>query len=144
MRYVCDAPPHTWFQIETEAEASMESRDMSHAVEKHFKMEWEEASRSYVPPASLHVVEKNIGRKAHIERVIPMFLTLRDGGGKALVTAMLPPGGRDDGSFRPIIVGFENTDPYEDYRFAIRALGDHFGLRLNRSRCFPYRRSRSV
>lgn len=140
MRYVCDAPPHTWFQIETAAEASIESRDMKHAVEKHFRMEWDEASRSYVPPASLHVVEQNIGRKAHIERRMPMFVTLRDNTGKGLVTAMLPPGGRENLSFRPIIVGIENSDPYDSYREAIRFLADHFGLRLNRSRCYPYRR----
>lgn len=140
MRYICDAPPYAWFQIETAAEAMIESRDMKHAVEKHFKTEWDEASRSYVPAASLHVVEQNIGRKAYIERQMPMFATLRDSDGKGLVTAMLPPGGREDLSFRPIVVGFENSDPYDNYRAAIRILGDHFGLRLNRSRCYPYRR----
>ncbi|MFM1813331.1 MAG: hypothetical protein RLZ98_26 [Pseudomonadota bacterium] len=142
MRYVCDAPPHTWFQIETEAEACIESRDMGHAVERHFRMEWDEASRSYVPPPSLHVVEQNIGLKAHIERTMPMFLTLRDNAGKGLVTAMLPSAGREDLSFRPIVVGFENSDPYDEFRPQIRALADHFGLRLNRSRCYPYGRNR--
>ena len=33
MRYVCDAPGSTtWFQIETKAEAALESHAMSHAV----------------------------------------------------------------------------------------------------------------
>jgi hypothetical protein len=37
MRYVCDAPGGTtWFQIETQAEAALESQAMNHAVEKHF------------------------------------------------------------------------------------------------------------
>ena len=34
MRFVCDAPDRTtWFQIETEAEAALESDLMQHAVE---------------------------------------------------------------------------------------------------------------
>ena len=45
MRYVCDAPGgKTWFRIETEAEASMESEGMRHAVEK------EEAAVEIVAP----------------------------------------------------------------------------------------------
>jgi hypothetical protein len=34
MQFVCDAPPKTWFRIETEGEAALESRAMDHAVEK--------------------------------------------------------------------------------------------------------------
>src|SRR3954452_14052155 len=38
MRFVCDAPHgQAWFQIETEAEAALESDLMNHAVEKHFR-----------------------------------------------------------------------------------------------------------
>src|SRR5262249_45836766 len=37
MQFVCDAPPKTWFRIETEGEATLESREMNHAVEKYFK-----------------------------------------------------------------------------------------------------------
>ena len=99
-----------------------------------------EAKQSYVPPASLHVIEQSIGRKAHIERQMPIFVTLRDGDGKAHVTGMLPAEGKEHDNFRPIIVGVENSDPYDTYRPAIRALGDHYGLRLNRSRCYPYSR----
>ncbi len=140
MHFICDAPPYTWFQIESEAEAALESRDMLHAVEKYFRQAWEEAKQSYVPPSSLHVIEQSIGRKAHIERRMPIFVTLRDGDGKAHVTGMLPPEGKDQEDFRPIIVGVENSDPYDTYRPAIRTLGQHFGLRLNRSRCYPYSR----
>ncbi len=36
MLYVCDAPPKTWFRIETTGEAALESRAMDHAVDKYF------------------------------------------------------------------------------------------------------------
>jgi hypothetical protein len=140
MQYVCEVPPNTWFRIETEAEAARESRDMNHAVEKYFKQAYEMAARAYVPPKSGHAFERNIGLKAHIQRTMPMFLTLRDGEGKALVTAMLPPAGQDDKSFKPIIVGHENSDPYPEHGEAIAKLGAHFGLVLDPARCFPYRR----
>jgi len=140
MQYVCDAAANTWFRIETQAEAAMESAVMNHAVEKYFRQAHEQAAVSYVPPRSSHYIEQNIGLKAHIQRTMPMFLTLRDGEGKALVTAMLPPAGCDERTFRPIIVGFENTDPYADYGDAIGLLGAHFGLELNPARCYPYRR----
>jgi len=84
--------------------------------------------------------EQEIGLKAHIQREMPLFLTLRDDEGNPLVTAMLPPGGQDDRSFRPIIVGMANADPYVDHADAIKALGQHFGLALERGRCYPYRR----
>jgi hypothetical protein len=71
---------------------------------------------------------------------MPVFLTLRDDEGNPLVTAMLPPGGHEDRNFRPIIVGMSNTDPYVEHADAIRALGQHFGLALERARCYPYRR----
>jgi hypothetical protein len=71
---------------------------------------------------------------------MPLFLTLRDREGKALVTAMLPPEGKASTSFRPIIVGRSNQDPYPDFGEAIRALGEHFGLKLDPARCYPYRR----
>ena len=71
---------------------------------------------------------------------MPVFLTLRDGEGKALVTAMLPPTGRKDGSIRPIVVGVGNSDPFPQYSEAIRRLGEHFGLVLDPVRCYPYRR----
>ena len=50
-----------------------------------------------------------------IQRVMPMFLTLRDAEGKALVTAMLPPAGQNEHQFRPIIVGHGNADPYPEH-----------------------------
>ena len=140
MQYVCDAPPYTWFRFETEGEAALESRAMSHAVEKYFHEQYERAARSYVPPKSAHYVEQNIGLKGHIQKVMPRFLTLRDGEGRALVTAMLPPVGQDERAFRPIIVGVENTDPYPEYGGAIAKLGQHYKLALEPGRCYPYRR----
>lgn len=140
MQFVCDAPPNTWFRIETLGEAALESQLMNHAVEKFFRQAHDQAAKSYVPPKSRHVFEQSIGLKPHIQKVMPLFLTLRNNEGKALVTAMLPPGGKEDKAFRPIIVGPGNADPYPSYSDAIKALGKHYGLTLDPARCFPYRR----
>jgi hypothetical protein len=140
MKYVCDAPGEkTWFRIETEAEAASESDTMRHAVEKFFRKEQEKATQTFQPLSKVNF-EQEIGLKAHIQREMPLFLTLRDGEGDPLATAMLPPNGREDRSFRPIIVGPGNADPYLEQGDAIRALGQHYGLSLERVRCYPYRR----
>ncbi|MBX9588662.1 MAG: hypothetical protein K2X43_05110 [Hyphomonadaceae bacterium] len=141
MQYVCDAPPNTWFRFETEGEAALESRAMNHAVEKYFRQAQEQAAKTYVPPKSARYVEQNIGLKAHIRRIMPRFLTLRDSEGRALVTAMLPPAGQDERTFKPIVVGFDNSDPYPEYCDAIATLARHFGLTLDPARCYPYRRT---
>jgi len=99
MKYVCDAPGgNTCFRIETEAEAAAESDDMRHAVEKFFRKEQEKAAQT-LQPLSKVFFEQEIGLKAHIQREMPLFLTLRDDEGNPLVTAMLPPGGRTTGAF---------------------------------------------
>jgi hypothetical protein len=140
MRYVCEAPDgKTWFRIETEAEAVAESETMRHAVEKYFRKEQEKASASFQPISKVYF-EQEIGLKAHVQREMPLFLTLRDGEGNPLATAMLPPGGKDDRSFRPIIVGAGNADPYPEEGEGIRALAEHYGMTLERARCYPYRR----
>jgi hypothetical protein len=141
MQYICEAPPKTWFRIETPAEAALESRDMDHAVEKYFRQAYDHAVQCYVPPKSAHYIEQNIGLKAHVQQVMPIFLTLRDNEGKALATAMLPPEGRSDRAFKPIVVGPGNADPYPEHGDAIRALGEHYGLTLDPAICFPYRRN---
>jgi hypothetical protein len=139
MRYVCDAPRgETWFQIETEAEAVAEGRLMEHAVEAHFRGAWERAAASYTPPAG-PFIERDIGLKEHIWRVMPIFLTLRDLEGDGLVTAMLPPLNRSVRNFRPIIVGRHNEDPYPEHGEAIKTLGQYYRLTLDRDRCYPYR-----
>lgn len=141
MKFLCDAPnKKTWFRIETEMEAERESALMNHAVAKHFTRAHEAAARSFTPPPgpSDKSFERNIGLKAHIQRVMPLFLTLRDANGEGLATAMLPPGGAQDASFKIIIVGPGNADPYPDHADAIAALGLHFSLRLEREKCFPY------
>ncbi len=144
MRFVCDAAGgKAWFRIETEAEAVRESELMRHAVEKHFRRAHEQASQSY-KPAPGPFVERDIGREAHIRRAMPVFLTLRDGEGNALATAMLPPqrqaAGRDGPAVCPMVVGPGNGDPYPEHGDAIRDLGRHFGLALDRARCYPYGR----
>lgn len=140
MKYVCDAAGgRTWFRIETEAEAVMESDAMNHAVEKYFRREREKAVQTYRPPSG-SFFEQEIGLSAYIQRAMPLFLTLRDDEGTALVTAMLPPGGRHDDTFRSIVVGSGNADPYPEQGDAILALGAHFGIALERGRCYPYAR----
>jgi hypothetical protein len=125
----------TWFRIETDAEAEDETRVMRHAVEKHFRREQEKARLSYQPGSGL---ERDINLKAHLKRVSPLFLTLRDDDGTPLATAMLPPGAKKDVDFHIIIVGPENADPYVEHADAIKLLGRHYGLTLPRERCYPY------
>jgi hypothetical protein len=140
MKHICDAADgKSWFRLETELEAAQESDLMQHAVERYFREEKDKAAARFAP-ASPRFIEQEIGLKAHLQRTMPLFLTLRDGEGAALVTAMLPPEGRDDPSFRPIIVGHGNADPYPENGPAIDALGTHFGIALTRQRCYPYRR----
>jgi len=138
MQYICDAPERrTWFRIESEAEAAAESDIMKHAVEKYFRREREAAVRNY-RPLTTNYIERDIGLAAHIQRTMPLFLTLRERDGTPLATAMLPPGGKDSDSFRSIIVGPGNADPFGAHDAAISALGAHFGLTLSRERCYPY------
>lgn len=138
MEYVCDAPnDETWFRLVTEGEAVAESEEMRHAVEKHYRREREKAAEAFRPATSVFI-EQDIGKEAHIQRVMPQFLTLRNQNGEPLVTAMLPSKGRTSGTV--IIVGPGNSDPYVEHADAIRALGDHFGLSLDRAHCYPYRR----
>ena len=140
MQFVCDAAGRkSWFRIETEAEAARESELMGHAVEKHFRRAYEQASQAYRPAAGPYV-EQDIGRAAHIARTMPLFLTLRDDEGRALATAMLPPLARGEPVSCPLVVGPGNGDPYPEHAEAIQALGRHFGLSLDRVRCYPYQR----
>jgi hypothetical protein len=140
MRFVCDAAGgRTWFQIETEAEAAQESQLLRHAVEKHFRRAHEEASQSF-SPEGIAYIEQDIRRAAHVRQVMPRFLTLRGADGVALVTAMLPPLQQSVFGFRPMVVGLGNSDPYSEHSDAINALGKHFGIRLDRATCYPYRR----
>ena len=105
----------------------------------YFRKELEKAIQSFQPISKVSF-EQEIGLKAHVQREMPLFLTLRDDSGTPLATAMLPPGGKDDRSFRPIIVGASNADPYPEEGDAIRALAEHYGMTLERARCYPYRR----
>lgn len=140
MKYVCDGTgDKTWFRIVTDAEAIQESELMRHAVEKYFRSEWQKAAQAYQPVSRI-VIEQDIGLGAHIQNTMPWFVTLRDGEGTGLATAMLPPGGIEQSGFRPIVVGPTNADPYPAHGASIEKLGAHFGLSLDRERCFPYRR----
>lgn len=135
MKYICDGPGGTtWFRIETEAESSL----MAHAVSTHF-CRARDAAAAYKPATTVYI-EQKIGLAAHLQRTMPLFLTLRQNDGTALVTAMLPPEDENEGEgfFRKIIVGAENADPYVAHQAAIENLGRHFGLALARADCFPY------
>ena len=139
MQYICDAPGRrAWFRIETDAEAASESEAMRHAVEKFFRRERDAAVRKYKPSPSMSYIERDIGLAAHIQRSMPLFLTLREHDGTPLATAMLPPGGAADDSFRTIIVGAANADPFAGHGEAIEALAAHYGLTLTREACYPY------
>lgn len=141
MRYICDATGgRTWFGIETEAEADAESALMAHAVVRYWRRARAEAVACYAPAPSTPAIERDIGLKAHIERTMPRFLTLRDDEGAGLATAMLPPEGAGAGDFRMIVVGPENADPYDGYADDIALLGKRLGLKLPRERCYPYGR----
>src|SRR5260221_11594607 len=142
MQYVCDAPKgKTWFRIETEGEAAHESRLMSHTVEKYFCREREKAVQSWRPERP-NAIERDIGLEAHVQREMPLFLTLRDREGNALATAMLPPGGKDRGGVRIILVYASNAPPYSPPSAALAALGAPFGFPLCRHRLLPYCRAR--
>ncbi len=139
MQFVCDAPGRkAWFRIETEAEALAESETMRHAVEKYFRREHAAALRTYRPSPSASSIERDIGLAAHVQRTMPLFLTLREHDGTPLATAMLPPGGRADEGFRAIIVGPANSDAFATQEDAIAALAAHFGVTLTRALCYPY------
>jgi hypothetical protein len=142
MRFVCDAAGRkAWFRIETEAEAAQESELMRHAVKKHFRWAYEQASQGYRPVPGPYM-EQDIGREAHIRRAMPIFLKLRDAEETALARAMVPEqSGRDALACNPMVVGPGNSDPYPEHFEAIRALGQHFGLTLDRARCYPNRRT---
>lgn len=137
MKYVCDAPhARTWFRIETEEEACQESALMQHSMAKRFRLEMDRARQNFRPSSTVFV-EAEIGLKAHLLREMPMFLTLRDGDGAPLATAMLPQAPCQS-SVRPIILGKGNIDPYMRHADAIAALGKHLGRTLDRARCYPF------
>lgn len=139
MLFICDAPGgKTWFQIETEIEAACESQLMKHAVEKYFLRFQDTARKTYVP-TSRSFIEQDIGLADYIRKAMPVFATLRDAEGKGLATAMLPKRAQID-EFTCIVVGPSNNDPYTHHADAIAVLGAHFGLSLDRDRCYPYRR----
>lgn len=135
MKFVCSSGDKTWFSMESEHEAAQETALMEHAVEKYFCIAYARAKASYAPGAG---IERDIGLKAHIARSMPLFLTLRDGEGNGLATAMLPPNGVPDPSFSCIIVGPKNADPYPQNAAAIEALAQYYKISLPRQRCYPY------
>lgn len=139
MQYVCDAPGRkTWFRIETEGEAAIETEAMRHGVDNHFRHLAKEAAASYRPDDRLRPIERNIGLKAHVERTMPVFLTLRDREGTALATAMLPPKGTSRAAFDPLIMGPDYSDPKSEHADAIGALEKHFGVDLRSAGHNPF------
>jgi hypothetical protein len=132
MEFVCDAPGgKTWFRIETEGEAAIETTDTNNPVETYFCDERKAAAKAYRPSPRLSFIERDIGLNAHLSRTMPLFLTLRDRAGAPLATAVLPPGGRDDARFLATIVAPDSGDPFPSQGAAIAALEKHFGLALH-------------
>lgn len=139
MQYVCDAPGRkTWFRIETDGEATLESEAMQHGVDNHFRNSQAHAAASYRPDRNLRPIERDIGLKAHIAHRMPMFLTLREHDGTALATAILPPDAKPDPDFEPMIVGPQYSDPKSSQGEAIAALEKHFGLKLGTAGHNPF------
>ena len=139
MRYVCDAiGGQVWFSLENQSEADHEGAVMHHAVARYFEQERWAAQASYKPREGLAEFERNIALKGHVERVMPLFLTLRDEDGHALVTSMLSRDVERGVLSQAIIVGPANGDPYPDHAEAIALLGKHYGVDLPRETCFPY------
>ena len=139
MQYVCDAPgDKTWFRIETENEAALESQAMRHALENHFVQERQRAVAKYRARPALSGIERDIGLEAHVLRSTPRFLTLRDHEGTPLASAMLPPETQAAAQFRPTIVGPGYSDAYATHDGAIAALEKCFGLSLRRECHNPF------
>jgi hypothetical protein len=142
MQYVCDAPGNkTWFRIETESEAALESQAMRHALEHHFVAERERAVAKYRARPALTGIARDIGLEAYALRAMPQFLTLRDSEGTPLASAMLPAEARDAGLFRPTIVGPGYADAYAAHDGAIAALETRFGLSLRRECHNPFEKA---
>ena len=140
MRYVCDAAGgKTWFRIETEAEAASESEVMRHAVEKYFRKEQEKATQSFRPISKVYF-EQEIGLKAHIQREMPLFLTLRADDGTPLATAMLPPAARTTAASARSSSAPAMPIPTPRKATQFARSREHYGVTLERARCYPYRR----
>lgn len=131
MQYVCNAPGgKTWFRIESGEEALLEQDALKNSVDVQFENARRTAVQKYQPAPRLHHFERDIGLKAHLMRTMPMFLTLRDREGAPLANAMLPPCGRDDGSYACKIVGPGGSDALSSHPDAAEALATHFGLSI--------------
>jgi hypothetical protein len=143
MRFVCDAAGgKAWFRIETAAEAAKESELMRHAVEKHFRRAHEQASQSYKAGAGALRRAGHRARGAHPPGHAGVPDAARRGGHRARhrhAPAAAGRAGRAGGlqshGCRP-----RERRPLPGARGAIRALGRHFGLSLDRIRCYPYGR----
>ena len=131
MEYVCDAPGRkTWFRIESENEALVESETMRNSIEIQYESARRDAIRKYLPSPRLQSFERDIGLKAHLQRTMPMFLTLRDREGTPLANATLPPCGEYDGSYTGRVIGPNGTDALVSQADAVGALERHFGLAI--------------
>ena len=127
------------FGLETEGEATRESENMCHAVERYYRREREKAAQTFRPRSDglLRAGDWSQGPHPARNAAIPDVARRERRGSRHRHAA---PRGREDRSFRTIIVGRDNGDPYLQYGDAIRALGRHFGTSLERARCYPYRR----
>ena len=84
-------------------------------------------------------LEQEIGLKDHVQRGgLPLFLTLRDEDGVGLVTAMVPPEGREERGFRCHPGRPRRPNPRRRASPMLR-WASRLGVALTPARCYPYR-----
>ena len=121
MKYICDAPDgKTWFRLETEIDAEQESSLMDHCVVERFRRERARAIQNCRRQSTMSVGQ-DVGLERQVRVKMPIFLTLRDRAGAALVTAVLAHGTYEEPGAAFLIVGKGNSDPYPDHSAAIEA-----------------------
>jgi len=120
-----------------------ESRLMRHTVEKIFlPRAGGRQSNPGVPERPNAIERGHSALEAHVQREMPLFPHVcATGRGNALGYSDAATGWQ--GSRRvsgSSSFAASNADPYPEQDAAIAALGAHFGLTLDRHRCFPYSR----
>jgi len=108
----------------------LESEVMKVRIDTEFRNERDRATRSYRPHPRLQSIERDIGLNAHVLRVMPIFLTLRDREGTALANAVLPPEDKSRGVDHSVVVGPDYANPFASQSDAIKALEQHYDISL--------------
>ena len=119
---------------------SPNSETMRHAVEKYFRKEQDKATQSFRPISKVYF-EQEIGLKAHIQREMPLFLTLRDDGRHAArYRDAAARAGATTAAFARSSSGPAMPIPIRSRAMRFARSAQHYGMTLERARCYPYRR----